>query len=484
MAIELNAHADRFRVRHRATTFDSHRLAAATGAEDVSDLWDRLASRLYAIPIGPVRSYDHEALCPGDSARVAAAARAALSRRVDLLGTGTVELGTPIDWHRDFKTQESWPLRFMKDINYTNLGRPSDVKVPWEISRLQWLIPVGQLYLLNRDERCAAAVRTVFEEWIEANPYGYGVNWTCTMEVAMRILSWTWFFHVFAGSASWADETFRRRFLTTLYLHGEFTARYIERSDVNGNHFTADAAGLVFAGLFFGEGETAGQWAEDGWRMLCDELPKQVSADGVDFEGSVAYHRLVLELFFFAARFREACGLPVSDAYRSRVIEMARFANAYSRPQGTTPLVGDADDARAFGFGGQAIGDHRYLAGMVGAHWSVADLVKGFSGDRSDVFWSLGPRAAALIAYRGTGTAVRGVTADVMRNERDHVFVDCGPVGQAGAGDIQRLSGFEAVLDGVHLSALRCLPQYRERRAENRFRSTAYHNTPQVDGEG
>ncbi|WP_373565591.1 heparinase II/III family protein, partial [Staphylococcus aureus] len=85
----------------------------------------------------------------------------ALAHRVDLLGSGPKELGTQIEWHTDFKTGLSWPPRYFSDIDYNNLGRPSDVKVPWELSRLQWLIPVGQAFLLTRDDRYAAEVRDV-----------------------------------------------------------------------------------------------------------------------------------------------------------------------------------------------------------------------------------------------------------------------------------------------------------------------------------
>ncbi len=80
------------------------------------------------------------------------------------------------------------------------------------------------------------------------------------MEVALRIISWTWFFHVFKKSHAWQDSFFQERFLTCLYLHADFTMRHIEYSDINGNHYTADAAGLVFAGLFFGTGAEAKLW--------------------------------------------------------------------------------------------------------------------------------------------------------------------------------------------------------------------------------
>jgi len=489
---ELHGHADRYRAPRRARAFDTHRLLAATGAASLEELWNRLAGRLHAVPVRPLGPADYERLCPGDAARIFDAAEAAIAHRVNLLGTGGVDLGSPIEWHTDFKTGRRWAPAYMRDIDYTNLGSPSDVKVPWEISRLHWLIPVGQAYLLTNDERYAMAAREVLEDWIGANPYAHSVNWSCTMEAAMRIVSWTWLFHVFCHTKAWADPGFRVHFTRTLFLHGEFTDRYIERSDVNGNHFTADAAALVFAGLFFGKGEAPIRWAEQGWRMLCHELPRQVLPDGVDFEASIAYHRLVLELFFFAARYREACGLDVPDAYRDRVINMARYALAYSRPDGGSPLVGDADDARTLPFGGQALTDHRYLAGMVGTHWNVSDLMRGFSGPVDEVLWTLGPRAAAtIISERGSSasvssTAFRDGGAFVMRNDRDHVYIDCAPVGQGGRGGHGHNDclSFEAMIDGCPVisdcGAYLYTASVEER---NNFRSTAYHNTPQVDGE-
>jgi uncharacterized heparinase superfamily protein len=490
MLTEFNAQTDRFRAPHRARVFDANVLIAQTETASLDDLWTQLSRRIYAIPIRPVSPRDYERVCPGDADRIFVAAEAAIEHRVDVLGTGQVALGSPIAWHTDFKTGTCWPMSFMRDINYTNLGCPSDVKVPWEVSRLQWLIPVGQAYLLSGDERYAVACREVLDDWMGSNPYAHGVNWTCTMEAAMRIFTWTWFFHVFCRSQAWSDSAFQSRFLRTLFLHGEFTERYLERSDINGNHFTADAAALVFVGLFFGKGAAATRWAETGWQHLCEELPRQVSADGVDFEASVPYHRLVLELFFLSARFREACGLTVHDAYRERVLAMARFTQAYTRPDGTTPLLGDADDARTLPFGGQPIGDHRYLVGLVGTHWNERGLTATFTGPRAEIFWTLGPHAAAVLRRdRATAPVSSGAFPDggcfVMRNDRDHVFIDCGPVGQGGRGGHGHNDclSFEAVIDGVHLVSDCGAYLYTASVVErNNFRSSAYHNTPQIDG--
>jgi uncharacterized heparinase superfamily protein len=490
MAYEVNAHAERYRAPWRARTFGLRRLLRACAAPDLDTLWTKLATRPYSGYTSP-DAPEYRRLCPGDDARILAAAEDALAHRVRLMGPDVRDVGPRIDWLKDDRSGVSWPRRYMRDIRYVNPHDGSDVKFPWELSRVQWLLPAGQAFLLTRDERYAEGTRAVLDDWIAQNPCARTVNWSCTMEVALRILSWTWLFRAFHDSRAWRETDFRKRFLCSLFLHGDFTERHVELSDVNGNHCTADAAGLVFAGLFFGAGKAPTRWLATGWSLLCTELPRQVHPDGVDFEASTAYHRLVAELFFLPALYRERLGLDVPAAYRERVTAMARFTATYSGPDGRAPLWGDADDARALPLGGQHLNDHRYLAGLVGAAWDVADLKAAFGGDVSEVFWLLGPAAVEALPRSASGATPpsRAFTDGgfyVMRNAADHVFVDCGPVGLAdrgGHGHNDCLS-FEAVLDGVRLvSDCGSFVYTRSFEERNRFRSTAAHNTPSVDGQ-
>jgi uncharacterized heparinase superfamily protein len=390
---------------------------------------------------------------------------------------------------KDYRSGVAWPRGYMRDIRYVNPHDDSDVKFPWEVSRGQWLLPAGQAFLLTRDERYAEGVRAVLDDWIAENPYAQTVNWSSTIEAALRILSWTFLFRAFHDSRAWRDPGFRKRFLLALYLHGDFTERHLELSDVNGNHCTADAAGLAFGGMFFGEGKAPARWHATAWSLLCEELPRQAYPDGVDFEASTAYHRLVAELFFLPALYRERLGLDVPAAYRERVAAMARFTAAYTGPDGRAPLWGDADDARALPLGGQDLNDHRYFCGLVGAAWSVPDLCRVFSGDRSEVYWTLGPEAANALPTTPPpqpSQAFRDGGIYVLRTAVDHVFVDCGRIGLAdrgGHGHNDCLS-FEAVLDGVRLvSDCGSFVYSRSFEERNRFRSTASHNTPIVDGQ-
>lgn len=484
---------DRYTCVSRFSKFDQDQLLNLTQTADLIELWSQLAARPFFCDIYLGNHHLFISEHPDEVKFIFDKAQLALKKQVQLLGSELVSLGETIDWLKDYKTGFAWPVQYFHDIDFRNPGRPSDVKFPWELSRMQWLIPAGQAYLLTGDEQYAVLVKDVIEQWIDANPYAYSVNWACTMEVALRIIVWCWFFRVFHGSRAWSDSQFQFRFLKILFLHAEFTEQHLELSDINGNHYTSDAAGLHCAGLFFGTGETALRWQEVSWKILTHELPRQVFNDGVDFEASVAYHRLVTELFFLPARYREKLDLPVPAAYRERLIKMAEYTCAYTRYDGGSPLWGDADDARVIPFGSQKINDHRYLSSLIGAQWQIKHLLNDVNSGAGEIYWWHGPQTLQklqqnnfpLLKKQSIAFAEGGFY--IMRNgDEDHVFIDCGPIGLGGRGGHGHNDclSFEAMLNKTLLisdcGAYVYTASYDER---NLFRSTAYHNTPQIDGE-
>jgi heparinase II/III-like protein len=480
---EATVRTERFRGPARARRLDERTLLAALGDRSLESCWERIHGRPFLV--ADVSREHLDLISPGESGRVLAAAARADERDLDLLGTGPFRLGRPADWRTDVVSGTTWPTAWWRDLEYAQLDRPSDVKVPWEISRLQWLLPAGQAYLLDGDELHALTARETLEEWIEANRYGESVNWASPMEAAIRIFTFTWLFHALGASDAWRDPAFRFRLLRAIYLHGDFVARNLELSDLNGNHLDADAAGIVFAGLFFGSGRAPARWAETGWSLLLAELPRQVTPDGMDFEMSTAYHRLVTELFLLPALLRRKHELPVPGWYLGRLEAMARFASAYTRPDGSSPAWGDADDARALPLGGQALGDHRYLGTTMAAAWGADVPV---AGPRTEVAWLLGPTVAAALADTpppGSHLFSEGGCA-VLRKGDDHVFVDCGPVGLAGRGGHGHndITALDATLAGVPLLLDPGTYTYtRSPEWRNRFRTTAAHNAVQVDDE-
>ena len=122
-----------------------------------------------------------------------------LEHRLDLLGSGEVNLGETINWHRDFKSGYEWPKVHFSKIKTVDLNNQADVKVPWELSRLQFITTLGRAYWFTGDPKYKEQFVFELTDWIKSNPVDHGVNWTCSMEVAIRAINIIWGMNFFSG---------------------------------------------------------------------------------------------------------------------------------------------------------------------------------------------------------------------------------------------------------------------------------------------
>ncbi|WNK01357.1 alginate lyase family protein [Thalassospiraceae bacterium LMO-JJ14] len=412
--------------------------------------------------------------------RIMARADAALSRTVDFLGSGPHTLTTPIDWTCDFKSNTRWAMRASHRLPVNDLDKPSDIKVVWELSRLQWLLPVGQAYILSDDEKFADFARVIIEEWVASNPVCAGPNWICAMDVALRAISMVWLAQACKNSTAWRQADFQERLIKSLILHGKFIEGNLEYADVNGNHLIADLAGWAVIGIALGGRGIARKWVEKSWKLLSAEFPRQVPDDGVCREGSLPYHRLVAELFLLPALARQNVGLPVDNDYIKRLMSMGTFSDTATQPDGEVPLWGDADDGRALPLGTQAMNDHRYLGEMMRA----LSRTPASPAHDETIWWHGQGSAEAVTVSPPQSSAFSDAGAYIMRGNDAFVFVDAGPVGMAGRGGHGHNDclSFTASLNGVSLIVdPGCYAYTQDWKARNHFRSTLAHNTPCID---
>jgi hypothetical protein len=468
-------------------------LLSCNGARDIDQLWRALAEQPFFVSsaerAGIVDRFVTE--YPDSQVEIERAADAVMRHEFDLLGSGPQQLGTPLPWHTDFKSGRRWPAAYSGDIEYNELDRPTDVKVPWELSRCQHFTRLGQAYWLTGREHYPAEFVAETTDWIAANPLSFGVNWACAMDVALRAVNWIWGFHFFSAADACRDRSFRSIFLRALFQHGEFLVRHLEKADLNGNHYVCDGVGLVFLGCFFRRARSARRWLRVGRSIVEQEIFLQTTPDGVDFEQATAYHRLVLEALLTSYELLRRHGECPPDACWQRLERMCEFVQAYTKPDGRAPLIGDADDGRVQILGAQRITDHRYLLSNAAVLFARGDFRSSAVRCWEETFWLLGadaPERFRALAPRtppgSTPFADGGFY--VLRAPQTHLIVDCGDVGMRGRGghghnDILSfelfLNGFNVVTDcGAYLYTA-------SREWRNRFRSTAFHNTLQVDGE-
>jgi hypothetical protein len=431
-------------------------LAAALGGSEPLELLR--GPVLAALP--SVGAFERElaALERPVAAELLAVATAVAEHRFDLLGSGPTELGERIDWQLDFKSGRSWPLMHISRLQISYPDH-SDIKVAWELSRFQHLPVLAAAHRLTGDRRWLAEIAAQLESWIDANPVEFGANWACTMDVAIRAANWLATLALVAEAATQAPWV--QRVLSSLLLHGRFIRSHLEYAPVRGNHYLADVVGLLCLASLFSAGDEGRAWAQWAAQELVAERAHQVRADGCDHEASIPYHRLVSELFLCGTAAAEALSPGhVTASHRAALGRMLAFVASYTRPDSLAPQVGDADDGRFL-----PLGDY----------------------GRSDPRSHLHLFAQAAVPYEPAreGAAYPEGGYWIMRAADLYVLVRCGDVGIYGLGSHAHNDAlsFELALGRQPLVVDPGSYLYTADPLErNRFRSTAFHSTLEIDG--
>ena len=102
------------------------------------------------------------------------------------------------------------------------------------------------------------------------------------------------------NDATWNSsllDALARQLLTMLTEHARFVWVNREYTDIRGNHFTANLVALQLADQALGsENLGSRKWGLYAGRWIEREILLQFCSDGVNFEKSCGYHKLV-ELF-------------------------------------------------------------------------------------------------------------------------------------------------------------------------------------------
>ncbi len=393
-------------------------------------------------------------------------------------------------WHTDWRYAHRWPPGYYHDFNFyvADKAQPYDVKFPWELSRFAFLLPMAEASVLGiHDYR--AWIASLVADWEKTNPVAFSVNWF-PMEAAMRSINLALATQMLASDDKTTSEQLAP-LLRQLTLHGEFLFRTLEYTDVRGNHYAAAIVALVLLGTtlepFY---KPARRWLDYAAPRITSEIELQYCADGVNFEKSVAYHRLVTELFLLSVMALEKAGRDVSPTARERLKKACVYTMSYTRPDGQTPNWGDNDSARVLGFEPRLLRDHQALLTLAAAYFDEPAFKT--SETSAAIPWLLGEngvRSWNQLPDAGNKSQSRWFEAGgmaVSHHEGHYFFADFGEVGQKGLGGHGHndIFSFELSLGGVPIVVDAGSPVYTGDLAMMaRFRGTESHNGVRVDSE-
>lgn len=294
----------------------------------------------------------------------------------------------PISWEEDFKSGFSWPVDQPRAaLTYGDLPGV-DVKVPWELSRMQHLPWLAFAAILSRagspgfmkPEVYVQEFQDQVLDFIVANPPQYGPNWLCTMDVAFRGVSLIATFDFFRAAGFSFSSEFMYEFQRSIRDHGEHVVSHLEYDPtVRANHYYSDIVGLLYVAAWLPSVPTTDCWLAFAIQEFLCESKLQFHEDGTNFEASTSYHRLCSEMLVYGASLLK--GLPeqrimglqsydhslwkhiphlapslgidlsnyqfvLPDWLLQRIIRARQFALDIRSPEGEVVQIGDNDSGR------------------------------------------------------------------------------------------------------------------------------------------
>lgn len=419
--------------------------------------------------------------------------------RFDLLGYQNLDFGTHVDWHFEPLAKKHVPLRHWKQYDELSTFETGDKKIIWELNRHQHFFTLGEAYWLTGDERYAETFALHLDEWIMQNPPGMGINWSSSLEVAFRAISWLWAFQFFKESKSITPTLFHNA-LRYLFLHGRHIEKYLSTYYSPNTHLTGEALGLYYIGTqlkFFTRSE---HWRKLGEEILLGELDRQVLPDGVYFEQSTWYQRYTADFytqFLILKNLNEAGETDQSGEkkLRSNLQQQLDFLMYITRPDGTTPLIGDDDGGRSLPLSDGEPDNFRHVLATGAVLFERGDYKFAAKKATEETLWLLGlkgveafesleefkPKQSSRVFADGGYFVMR----DGWAETDNYLLVDGGNLGAMSGGHSHADTlAIDCTVGGR--KALVDIGTYTYHESDNLrdyFRSTTAHNTLSVDNE-
>lgn len=347
-----------------------------------------------------------------------------------------------IPWHEDFlRGYKFSPTLYFKE-SLREIGQGRDIKVPWELSRFLFLPQLALAYCLTKKDEFRKTFENLILDWIEKNPWKFGPNWSIAMEVSIRACNWLLAYDLFVSAGARFSKEFEKKFKDSLLKHGKHIFANLEWSPyLNTNHYLSNLVGLFYLGVYLSELKIARKWLKFALTELEKEIENQVRKDGMDFEGSTFYHRLVQEMFLYPFILGKLTGIEFSRSYAEKLKKMADFTLHVVKNDGTAPQIGDNDSGRLHSFTDRPINDFSYLLSLSAValkdesfavkEFDIAPEVFVFFGSKAkDIWQKFSKRSVKKLnskVFLESGIAV-------LRKEDDYLIVSAGPLGQKGRG--------------------------------------------------
>lgn len=185
-------------------------------------------------------------------------------------------------------------LTFINIINQVDLSKAWNNKELQHLWRynlhyFEYLFELAYEYSKdNSQEQYYKKFKYFIENWIDNNTLAYGDGWH-PYTISLRLTNWISVYQIFKDKIELDDE-FTKKIKESMYLQYKYLQKHLEK-DVLGNHYFENIKALIIGSIFFEDKRVKDKFK----KVLLKQLDEQILKDGMHFELSPMYHKIVLE---------------------------------------------------------------------------------------------------------------------------------------------------------------------------------------------
>jgi hypothetical protein len=205
-----------------------------------------------------------------------------------------------LDFDKDYLDRFDIDDIFRDKFTFINLANQIDLSTAWNNKDLQhlWRYNLHYFeYLFKIAHEFSTGVnqanhykkyKGMIENWIDNNPYAHGDGWH-PYTISLRLTNWIATYQIFEEAIK-VDREFENRFRESLYFQYQYIQKNLEK-DVLGNHYFENIKALIIGSVFFDDMKIKEKFKKE----LLKQLREQILDDGMHFELSPMYHKIILE---------------------------------------------------------------------------------------------------------------------------------------------------------------------------------------------
>ena len=204
----------------------------------------------------------------------------------------------------------------------------------------EYCISLGAKWRDTGDNKYWVCFKRLVNSWIEACSYGEGDAWH-PYTISLRLVNWLVCRDLFSEVLV-QNHAFDCKMQQSMYLQYRHLLVNQEKH-LLANHYFENLKTLVVCALFFGENDVFARVERD----FFVQLDEQILPDGVHYERSMMYHKLILEGLLRVELAYRSVGKQAPVKVVDKVKQMLDAIASIEKGMGKTPFFNDSADGVA-----------------------------------------------------------------------------------------------------------------------------------------